>query len=86
VGGWGVWRPHRHPTPARRYFKEGGNTGKGALLLWEPMPEVFPDGLTPWLGLPVALHNRYFAVASNYSANYTFLTEPNATLALPIDK
>jgi hypothetical protein len=50
------------------------------------MPEVFPDGLTPWLGLPVALHNRYFAVASNYSDKYTFLTEPNATLALPIDK
>lgn len=32
-----------------------------ALLLWEPMPSVFPDGMSTWLGLPLALHNRYFS-------------------------
>lgn len=40
---------------------------KGALLLWEPMPSVFPDGMTQWLGLPLALHNRYFAPYNNYT-------------------
>lgn len=35
---------------------------KGALLLWEPMPSVFPDQMSNWLnGMPLALHNRYFA-------------------------
>jgi hypothetical protein len=40
---------------------------KGALLLWEPMPEVFPSGMTGWLGLPLALHNRWFARENNYT-------------------
>lgn len=69
------------------YFKVGGNTGKGALLLWEPMPEIFPDGMTNWFqNMPLALHNRYFAPVNNYSADYTFITEPTASLALPVDQ
>jgi hypothetical protein len=63
---------------------------KGALILWEPMPDVFPDGMNAtWLGLPLALHNRYFAPSNAYNTapmNYEFITEPNAPLALPIDK
>jgi hypothetical protein len=59
---------------------------KGALLLWEPMPSVFPDGLTPWVGMPTTLHNRYFADINNYTANFTFLREPGAECSLPIDK
>lgn len=70
------------------YFKEGGVYGKSALLLWEPMPIVFPDGFSNWLGLPVALHNRYFARSNNYSADYTFVTDEGtnpADYALPVD-
>lgn len=31
------------------------------------MPDVFPDGMTSWLGLPLTLHNRYFAPYNNYT-------------------
>ena len=41
--------------------------GTNALLLWEPEPSVFPDGMKPWLGLPLTLHNRYFATVNNYT-------------------
>jgi hypothetical protein len=61
---------------------------KGALLLWEPMPELFPSGMSPTaLGLPLFLHNRYFAVENNYTAmGYTFLYADGAKIALPIDR
>ena len=35
------------------YFKRQGDD---ALLLWEPTPVVFPSGMTPWPGMPLALH------------------------------
>lgn len=60
--------------------------GKGALLLWEPMPEIFPSLMSGWLGLPLALHNRYFAAVNNYSSAYTFLTVPGVDMALPVDE
>jgi len=60
---------------------------KGALLLWEPMPDYFPDEMNPWLGLPLALHNRYFADYNNYTEmGYQFIREPGAQLSLPIDE
>ena len=60
---------------------------KGALLLWEPMPELFPDGMSPSvLGLPLALHNRYFAVVNNYSSRYEFLYADGAKISLPVDE
>lgn len=66
------------------YFKL---PNKGAVTLWEPMPDYFPDLMTPWLGLPLALHNRYFAPVNNYTEmGYQFITEPGAELALPIDE
>ena len=50
------------------------NGPKGALLLWEPMPSVFPSGMERWQGsLPLALHNRYFDRYNNYSKDFTFL-------------
>ncbi len=51
------------------------------------MPSVFPDGMVPWPGMPLSLHNRWFANPSNYSGmGFTFITEPGSTVALPIDK
>lgn len=53
------------------YFKEfnsGLLPGTG-LVLWEPQPEMFPEGLTAFqqkLGLPLILHNRWFAEENNY--------------------
>jgi hypothetical protein len=41
------------------YYKVGGNVGKGAVTLWEPMPDIFPDLMSPtWLDMPLVLHNR----------------------------
>lgn len=31
----------------------------GALMLWEPMPSVFPDLMTPWPGIPLVLHSEW---------------------------
>jgi hypothetical protein len=76
---------HTLPTPTRSwwYFKE---PNKGALILWEPMPTYFPDGMAPWLQLPLVLHNRYFSPTNDYIAmGYKFYSEPGATLVLPID-
>lgn len=37
-----------------------------------------------WVPLPLALHNRFFANPSAYSANFTFVTD--GELAMPVDK
>ncbi len=66
------------------YFKRAGDN---ALLLWEPVPSIFPDLMTPWPGIPLALHNRYFANVSEYTQmGYEFITESTSGIALPIDK
>jgi hypothetical protein len=42
-------------------------------LLWEPMPEYFPQGLTVFqeeLGLPLVAHNRWYDVNSPYCERY----------------
>ena len=57
------------------------------LLLWEPRADVFPSGMTPWVGRPLVLHNRMFSPHSAYHAmGYEFINEPGASLALPVDK
>lgn len=57
------------------------------LLLWEPRADVFPSGMTPWVGRPLALHNRMFSPHSAYHAmGFEFINEPGAWLALPVDK
>lgn len=67
------------------YFKRAGDT---ALLLWEPMPSVFPSGMAPWPGVPLALHNRFFADVNNYTemGRWEFIVEHAAGLSLPVDK
>lgn len=66
------------------YYKRASDS---ALLLWEPLPSVFPDRMAPWPGIPLALHNRYFADVNNYTQmGFEFITESGSSLALPIDK
>jgi hypothetical protein len=78
------------------YYKEcKGNpdnswlTCKGAVELWEPRPDVFPDGFNFLLPLPLALHNRYFSGTNNsYVTSLgfadSFIVEAGVDLALPI--
>ncbi|XP_065187086.1 uncharacterized protein LOC135817773 [Sycon ciliatum] len=64
------------------YFQEASH---GALTLWEPRPDVFPSGMSDWLGLPLSLHNRWFAAKNNYSADW-FLVKEGQDCALPSSK
>jgi hypothetical protein len=63
------------------YFK-GKDEG---VSLWEPRPDVFPDGLNNLhskTGLPFAAHNRYWSAENEYRSQYAFRNAP--TSALPV--
>ncbi len=59
------------------YFKETSATGPfGGLVSWQPQPWMFPEGLTAFrerLGLPLVLHNRWFAPTNDYTSRYEFV-------------
>lgn len=59
------------------YFKEASATGPfGGLTSWQPQPWMFPDGLDSFqrdLGLPLVLHNRWFAPENAYTDSYEFV-------------
>jgi hypothetical protein len=38
---------------------------KGAVELWEPRGDVFPDGFNFTVPYPLVLHNRYFSANNN---------------------
>jgi hypothetical protein len=67
------------------YFKEDTGLLPGGLIRWEPRPEVFPDGLAAFreeLGLPLLVHNRWFAVDNAYREDYAFVEDENMSLPL----
>ena len=67
------------------YFKEGGHgllPGSG-LVRWEPQPEMFPDGLVSFqqaLGVPLVVHNRWFAKENDYLDDYDFIEGPKTLI------
>eukprot|EP00117_Sycon_ciliatum_P020448 scpid6634/ scgid0189/ len=54
-----------------------------AVTLWEPRPDVFPDGMKKWLDLPLVLHNRWWSPENNYSHDW-FIAEESC--ALPVNE
>jgi hypothetical protein len=72
------------------YFKEQGNgvlPWRG-LIRWEPQPQMFPSGLASFqrrLGLPLILHNRWFAVQNDYRDRYSFADDPSSGMSLPLE-
>jgi hypothetical protein len=78
------------------YWKECGGMGpntwlncRGAVELWEPRNDVFPDTFNYNVGYPLALHNRYFSARNNtYVTSLgfpnSFILEENVDFALPI--
>jgi len=49
------------------------NAFRGGSLVWEPIPEMFPDGLdafTEELGLPLVAHNRWYDEQTPYCERY----------------
>ncbi|MFH1537534.1 MAG: hypothetical protein ABIH66_01150 [bacterium] len=54
----------------------------GGVLVWKPIAEMFPDGLTAFqrkLGLPLTFHNRYFAVDTPYQERMPFVKGSGGT-------
>ncbi|MCB9477583.1 MAG: hypothetical protein H6685_12020 [Deltaproteobacteria bacterium] len=71
------------------YYKEEGGplTGASGLLLWEPKPEMFPDGLTDFqeeIDLPLILHNRWFSPNNWYLDDYDFYANEDDKMVLPM--
>lgn len=69
------------------YFKTPGLISPGGLIRWEPIPAMFPDGLTAFqdeLGLPLVLHNRWFAKDNDYRDEYDFVED--GEMALPLGR
>ncbi|RJO68104.1 MAG: hypothetical protein C4523_07760 [Myxococcales bacterium] len=69
------------------YFKANmGGLAPGGLIRWEPILEMFPDGLAAFqqnLGLPLILHNRWFAKDNGYRERYSFVDD--VEMAFPLD-
>lgn len=61
---------------------------RGGALLWEPIPEMFPQGLPAFqqeLGLPLIAHNRWYDRNSPYCQRYECVSgEGDRNAALPI--
>jgi hypothetical protein len=78
------------------YWKECGSVGpntwlqcRGAVELWEPRNDVFPDTFNYKVGYPLALHNRYFSARNNTYVTQlgfknSFILEEAVDFALPI--
>lgn len=69
------------------YFKTPGLISPGGLIRWEPIPEMFPDGLAAFqdeLGLPLVLHNRWFARENDYRDDYDFVED--GEMAMPLSR
>lgn len=69
------------------YFKEPGLILPGGTILWEPQPQMFPQGLSSFrnkLGLPLIAHNRWFAIENAYRNDYEFVVDKK--MALPISR
>ena len=54
------------------WYPKSNASGDGGCLLWEPMADVFPNGMKI-LNKPVWLHARFFSPLSPYRENYKFL-------------
>lgn len=61
---------------------------KGGVSQWTSRPDVFPDGL-PFLSrqlenMPLAAHNRWWAIDTIYFENYTFIMDDVNQMSLPL--
>ena len=57
----------------KQMIDDRSSHGKGGFILWEPIPEMFPQGMPAFqeeLGLPLVAHNRYCAENSPYCDKY----------------
>lgn len=73
------------------YYKQNNNTGEhGGIKLYEPRPDVFPDGIATLqrnvLQTPLIVHHKYYSTDNLYQYEYQFLNGSNGAVALPLDQ
>ena len=71
------------------YQNGGDGTGGHGLTNWQAMPQVFPSGLTDWLGLPLALYSSAYSGSNVYlhSGRFNWTTDPvNTGNVLPLGR
>lgn len=55
----------------------------GGVTDWWPMPDVFPSGMTDWLGLPLSLYSSSYSGDNIYNSTARYLlrgTKMNGTV------
>ena len=57
----------------------------GGLVEWQPEPQIFPSGMTDWLGMPLSLYMAEYSKFNIYVNDYKFYFD-NTNHSLPIDK
>lgn len=61
----------------------------GGVIRWEPQAAMFPEGLAAFqaeLGLPLIVHNRWFAPDNAYVGDHPFVEDGGPDMALPADR
>ncbi|MDP8225588.1 MAG: hypothetical protein P9L99_19670 [Candidatus Lernaella stagnicola] len=69
------------------FYKKAGGIVTGGLLRWEPTADRFPHGLTylhQKTGLPLIVHNRWFAKDNEYVDQYPFVFDRR--MAMPVGR
>lgn len=62
-----------------------GGSDVGGLTNWQPMPDVFPSGLTSWLGVPLSLYVPMYNPHNVYRAKYNWKVD-DTNHAIPMDE
>ena len=57
----------------------------GGLMEWQPLPNVFPSGMTTWLDTPLSLYVAMYNADNIYVKDYEFYFD-TTNHSLPIDK
>eukprot|EP01060_Flectonema_neradi_P036837 TRINITY_DN721_c0_g1_i13.p1 TRINITY_DN721_c0_g1~~TRINITY_DN721_c0_g1_i13.p1 ORF type:complete len:780 (+),score=134.53 TRINITY_DN721_c0_g1_i13:115-2454(+) len=58
----------------------------GGLIEWKPYPNIFPSGMTKWLGYPLSLYMATYNQHNVYVDDYKFVFDNTTNHSLPIDK
>jgi hypothetical protein len=69
-------------------YQHGGDFGNdGGVTDWWPMPQVFPSGMTDWLGLPLSLYSSSYSGDNIYNetARYNWKVDAQKH-ALPVSR
>lgn len=71
------------------YYKGNNSVGEsGGIKLWEPRPDIFPDGMDgiqSILNTPLVTHSKYYSPDNEYKKKFPFMIEEQAAIPLTGD-